>query len=137
MGLFSSAYGAWYDEAYDELLAVLNARWVADDRVGNATVGFFFASTPGQEDSSRVFLDLNLNTSVECTLRAEDPCNALAEEYAELAVANYGRLDDISAVRVTVTNRSGIGPFSMNRSVTAIYPSDEWTELLEEPATDL
>jgi hypothetical protein len=135
VGVFTSAYGEWYDEAYNDLLAVLNEHWAADDRVGNATVGFFFATNTGPEGSSRVMLDVRLDTSVECTLRAEDPCDALAQEYAELVVANYGRLDDIAAVRVTVNNRSGVGPLSMNRSVTVIYPSDEWPELLDEPNT--
>lgn len=137
VGLYTSVYGTWYDEAYNELLAVMNEHWAADDRVNNGTVGFYFSFVPvvDQKDSSSVMLDLYLETSVECTLRNEDPCDALAEEYARLAVANYSRLDDVAGIHVTVINSAGLGPFSMNRRVTRIYTSDWWQEELDEQAT--
>lgn len=135
VGLFTSVYETWYDDVYNQLFTVLNERWAADDSVGNATVGFFFASSVGQENSSEVLLDMHLDTNVECTLRDEDPCDALAEEYARLAAANYARLDEMAGIRVTVTHSSGLGPFSMNRSVVRLFPSDWWQEELEKQAT--
>lgn len=135
--LFTSTYNEWFDEAHDQLLVALNERARADDRVGNVAVSFYFSMVSPDSDSN-VLLDVSLDTNVTCsTMLSEDPCEVLAEEYARVTAQNYTRLDEMAAIRVTVTNSSGIGPFSMNRSVTAIYPSDQWAELLEEPATDL
>lgn len=133
--LFTSVYGTWYDEAYNELLTMLNERWAADDRVGNATAGFFFTSTVGPENSSEVLLDVRLDTSVKCTLDDEDPCDALAEEYARLVATNYDRLDEVAGIRVTVINSVGLGPFSMNRSVVRLYTRDWWQEEPDQQAT--
>lgn len=134
--LFTSTYNEWFDEAHDQLLVALNEHARADDRVGNVAVSFYF-SMVSPDSESNVLLDVGLDANIACTLRSEDPCDALAEEYARIAAQNYARLDDMAAIRVTVTNHSGIGAFSLNRSVTVIFTSDQWPELLEEPTTDL
>lgn len=136
--LFTSTYNEWFDEAHDQLLIALNERAQADDRVDNATVSFYF-SLVSADSESNVLLDVSLDANMACTMLSEDPCDALAEEYARIVVQNYSRLDELGGIRVTVVNSVGLGPFGMNQTVTTLYYSDhdQWPGLLDEPATDL
>jgi len=133
--LFSSAYEAWYDEAYDKLILAINKRWRADDRVSDATVGFVF-SMVSPDSESNVLLDVRLEANIRCSLYGDEACDSLAEEYARIVTENYNRLDELGGIRVTIISRVGLGPFGRTQSVQRLYTSDEWQEKLYQKGAD-
>lgn len=126
-------YDAWFDESYYQLVAALNERSGTDDRVSSATAAFFFPINP---EGPETLLDVQLRTTMLCTLEEGDPCESLTDEYARLALEHYARLDAIDGLRVTVNSGVGLGPLQFRRTISSLLTIEEWQQRLDEDATN-
>jgi hypothetical protein len=102
----------FHDEDYAKLAGALSQRCEHDDSIPSAGMGIDENSTNGK--AAEVWLVIEISYTGTCDSTASDPCEAVANELARIVFDNYPRVDELTGVRVNITNRSSLGPIGFS-----------------------
>jgi hypothetical protein len=86
-------------EDYTTLTDALNQRWKNDVTLPTTSVGF------GTNDALKYpgdWLVIEMSYTGTCTSTPSDPCNQLANEFAQIVFDNYRKLNDIDGIGIVI-----------------------------------
>lgn len=102
---FQSQVNKLYDEDYAALVRALSERWGHDDSMPSASTGFDTSGTSNK--LTEVWLAIELSYTGICNSTASsNPCEELANEFASIVFNNYGKVNNLTGIRIVIARGS-------------------------------
>lgn len=96
------------DEELAKLSEALAQRWDPDPAIPSAGMGLeTYASSDNPEPE--IWLTIELSYKGACDPTPNDPCEALVDELAHVVFDNYARVDELTGIRISITNYESFG----------------------------
>jgi hypothetical protein len=114
------------DQELAQLAEALAERWDPDPSIPSAGIELETYDSLGNPEPE-MWLAIELSYTCACDSTPNDPCEALLDELARIVFDNYSRVDELTGIRISITNSADFGVIEFSDTpVEKALTIEEW-----------